>query len=258
MSVPAIAQASAAQFYAILEAASKDPKLAGTIGASLFSFYNRPEIKTRWMAAPASTAIRFHHAFDGGLLHHTLEVFRAAQITADALAMQANFVFDGKLGWKFTNTAAGFLPYIDLLATVALHDLSKIGDTFGIPRFEPNLIKKGTERSTAIPYATSEKIGKFMVLAPPTATAAQVQGLYLGEEAMEWVPDGVQSLSIVRALDPALFSVLNDGIKFAIIHHDGAYGKGRRLLTGNETPLQMIMHFADMWSSRMNREEYRG
>lgn len=243
-------------FYSLLEAASKDSRLGGTVGPALFSFFNRPEIKTRWLAAPASTAVRFHHAFDGGLVVHTVDVFRLAQIVADSLGEKTGPT--EICGWKFTRTPAGFVPYINLLATVALHDLSKIGDAFGIPRFEPNMIKNGTVRSDKIPYATSEKIGKFTVLAGPSAPATTTQAMYLAEQAMEWVPDGVQSLSIVRAVDPALFGLLSDDVKFSIIHHDGAYGKGRRLLTGNETPLQMLMHFADMWSSRMNKEEYQG
>ena len=63
---------------------------------------------------------------------------------------------------------------------------------------------------------------------------------------------------MVKAYSPELFASLSDDVKFAVIHHDGAYGKGRRLLTGNESPLQMILHFADMWSSRLNQEQYRG
>jgi len=254
---PSIVQSQIAMFYSLLEAAAKDQRLGGVIGPSLFSFFHRPEIKTRFTAAPASTALRFHHAFDGGLVAHTVEVFRIAQITAGALGELVNDP-QSLTGWRFTSTPAGFLPYIDLLAAVALHDLNKIGDAFGLPYFEPNMIKNGTVRSDKIPYASSEKIGKFATQAGPSSPAPIVQGLYLGEEAMEWAPDGVHSLSVVRAVDPMLFGLLNDGIKFAIVHHDGAYGKGRRKLVGNETPLQMVMHFADMWSRRMNKEEYRG
>lgn len=255
---PSIVQTQIAMFYSLLEAAAKDTRLGGAIGPTLFSFFNRPEVKPRFLAAPASTALRFHHAFDGGLVVHTVEVFRSAQIVANTLGELAGTNGEPVVGWRFTKTPAGFLSYIDLLAAVALHDLNKIGDAFGLPYFEPNMIKNGTVRSDKIPYASSEKIGRFSTQAGPSSPQATVQGLYLGEQAMEWAPDGVHSLSLVRAIDPALFGMLNDGVKFAILHHDGAYGKGRRLLTGNETPLQMILHFADMWSSRMNKEEYRG
>lgn len=247
-----------AMFFSLLEQAGSLPELGGNLGVALRSFFNRAEIKARFVSAPASTAVRFHHAYDGGLVLHTVETFRIAQLVADALGRKDTI--NGQTGWVFSNTPAGFVPYIDLMATVFLHDLNKIGDALGAPRFVPNMLKSGA-RSDKIPYETNAKVGKFSQAmanafapdAPPT-----LQAFYLAEESMEWVPDGVQSLSIVRALDPSLFSFLSDGVKFAIIHHDGAYGKGRRLLTGNETPLQMLMHFADMWSSRMNKEEYRG
>ena len=260
MSSPLVSS-QVAMFYSLLEAAAADPKLGGNLGVALNIFFNRGDIKARWISAPASTAVRFHHAYDGGLVVHTVETFRIAQIVAGALGRYDTL--NGQHGWMFSSTPAGFVPYIDLLTTVALHDLSKIGDTFGESRFVPNMIKNGTVRSDKIPYETSGKIGKFMGLSAPAGsptanTPPSLQALYLAEEAMEWVPDGTQSLSIVRALDPSLFSFIGDAVKFAIIHHDGAYGKARRLLTGNETPLQMIMHFADMWSSRMNKEEYRG
>lgn len=39
----------------------------------------------------------------------------------------------------------------------------------------------------------------------------------------------------------------------AILYHDGLYGENADQVMGNETPLLIIMHFADMMSSRLAR-----
>lgn len=44
---------------------------------------------------------------------------------------------------------------------------------------------------------------------------------------------------------------LTDDEIWAIIHHNGLYSDLRYNLTGKETELQMIIHFADMWASRI-------
>lgn len=236
------------QFYSLLSTAAEQPRLGGKQAEALLGFFNNPEIKNRFVSAPASTALRFHHAFEGGLLVHTLEVFRAAQLTADSLGSNAEV--NGVHGWLFKTT---FMPYFDLLAATMLHDLNKIGDASGNLLYVPNMIKNGTVRSDKIPYATSDKVGSFFFA--QHATAQEHQADFLASQGVDWVPDGLISLSLVKAYSPVLFDCLRDDVKFAIKHHDGAYGKGRRDLAGNETPLQMLLHFADMWSSRGGKQE---
>ena len=40
---------------------------------------------------------------------------------------------------------------------------------------------------------------------------------------------------------------------FAILYHDGLYPNDNNALKNNETPLTMILHWADMWSARMDQ-----
>lgn len=249
-------------FYQLLEAAATEPSLAqGYQMPGLLAFFNRPEIKSRFLKAPASSAVRFHHAYDGGLLVHTLEVFRTAQIVANALNMHEGMMKqNGQTGWLVTPGAAGFVSYSDLLTVVALHDLNKIGDMMGTEFYVPNMIKNGTVRSDKIPYVTNDSAWDFnrIHVGDDGQKPGQLQETFIASSSSEWIPDGVKSLSLVRAADPKLFATLSPDVTFSIIHHDGAYGRGRRQLNGNETPLQMLMHFADMWSSRLQAEVYRG
>ena len=44
---------------------------------------------------------------------------------------------------------------------------------------------------------------------------------------------------------------LTEDETWAILHHNGMYGDLKYTLQGKETPLYLIIHFADMWASRV-------
>lgn len=58
---------------------------------------------------------------------------------------------------------------------------------------------------------------------------------------------------MLAALDPDLHAALPPQVVNAILYHDGLYGENSDQVYGNETPLLIIMHFADMMSSRLAR-----
>ena len=60
----------------------------------------------------------------------------------------------------------------------------------------------------------------------------------------------------VAALLPGLYAVLNEEVRFAIRYHDGAYGCDKYEMGGKETALQMLLHAADMLSSRIGTLAY--
>ena len=105
-----------------------------------------------------------------------------------------------------------------IIITALLHDLGKMGD-FGKPNYTENYLKGG-ELSKAKPYTTNTNL------------------LYL--------PHEVRSVSIARR-----YIDLSEEEEFAIITHNGLYGDFRYVISGKETPLYMILHFADMWCSRV-------
>ena len=110
----------------------------------------------------------------------------------------------------------------DSLRIVTLiHDLGKMGH-HNKPNYVPCILKSG--KPSAKPFETNKEL------------------LY--------VPHEIESLAIASR-----FIELTEEEEFAILHHNGMYGDLKYQLTGKETPLQMLLHFADMWASRVIEKE---
>jgi 23S rRNA maturation-related 3'-5' exoribonuclease YhaM len=105
-----------------------------------------------------------------------------------------------------------------------LHDLGKAGD-FGKPNYVENYLKKCDKegnpiRSESKPY----EINKDLL----------------------YVPHEVRSISIASQ-----FIQLTEDEYFAILYHNGLYGDFKYDIQGKETVLYMLLHFADLWASRV-------
>ena len=103
-----------------------------------------------------------------------------------------------------------------------LHDLGKVGD-FGKPEYVPNVLKSG-EVSKTKPYEKNKDL------------------LYVDHE--------IRSVKLC-----AMFIDLTEEEEHAILYHNGLYGNLKYAISGKETPLYMIIHFADMWASRVIEKE---
>lgn len=99
-----------------------------------------------------------------------------------------------------------------------LHDLGKTGQ-FGKPNYIENVLKSG-KVSDSKPYTTNPDL------------------LYVDHE--------IRSIAIA-----SMFIDLTEDEQFAILYHNGMYGNLKYALSGKETPLYMIIHWADMWASRV-------
>lgn len=64
-----------------------------------------------------------------------------------------------------------------------------------------------------------------------------------------YVPHEVRSIAIISK-----FIELTEEEQFAILYHNGLYGE-LKSIRGKETPLYMILHFADMWACRVVESE---
>ena len=105
-----------------------------------------------------------------------------------------------------------------VMIAAGLHDLGKIGQ-FEKPLYVPKKLKDGS--TGKIPY----------------------------EQNKELLPVDHEIRSIAIA---SMFIDLTEDEQFAILYHNGLYGTvGKYTLQGKETPLFMILHWADMWSSRV-------
>ena len=105
-----------------------------------------------------------------------------------------------------------------LLICGLLHDLGKMGQ-YGKANYVPNVLKSG-KISESKPFETNKELLS--------------------------VPHEIRSVQIA-----AQFISLTEEESFAILHHNGMYGDLKYQLQGKETPLQMLLHFADMWVSRV-------
>lgn len=123
---------------------------------------------------------------------------------------------------------ADAIPYESLVICSLLHDLGKCGD-FGKPNYVENYIKSRKKneageyemvRSEKKPYETNKDL------------------LY--------VPHEVRSVKIASK-----FIELTEEEEFAILYHNGLYGDFKYAIQGKETPLYLLLHFADMWASRV-------
>lgn len=97
-----------------------------------------------------------------------------------------------------------------------LHDLGKAGQ-FGKPAYIPN---------PDLPFDA-----------------------FVTNKNMLYVPHEVRSIAIASR-----FIELTEEEQFAILYHNGMYGE-LKAFKGNETPLLLILHFADMWAARVMEKE---
>lgn len=113
-----------------------------------------------------------------------------------------------------------------------LHDIGKMGQ-FGKPNYVPNMLKGRATKANPNPepYQSDKK---------PFATNPEL--LFVDHE--------VRALSIISK-----YIDLTEEEQQAILWHNGLYGPFKYEIQGKETPLYMILHFADMWASRIVEAE---
>lgn len=104
-----------------------------------------------------------------------------------------------------------------VIISACLHDLGKMGQ-FDKPLYIQNLLKSGA-------------VGK--------------QPYKVNSDLLD-IPHEVRSIMIAQT-----FIDLTEEEQFAILYHNGLYGDFKYEISGKETPLYMIIHFADMWASRV-------
>lgn len=105
-----------------------------------------------------------------------------------------------------------------VIISAALHDLGKVGQ-FGKQNYVPNILKGG-KASEAKPY----KINPDLL----------------------YVPHEIRSITLAT-----LYIDLTEEEQFAILYHNGLYGSLKYDISGKETPLYMILHWADMWATKV-------
>lgn len=173
----------------------------------------------RWMndngffTAPCSGG--YHLAEEGGLMAHSLNVLSIMQDMSFLMC-------DGAMPLDMETRNS-------IIICALLHDLGKCGD-HGKANYVPNMIKDGrpTKAEPEQKYKQSED--------KPFKTNPELM----------YVPHEVRSVAIASR-----FISLTEDEEWAILMHNGLYGDFRYGIQGKETPLYLLLHFADMWASRV-------
>lgn len=113
-----------------------------------------------------------------------------------------------------------------IIITAILHDLGKMGD-YGKPNYVENVLKKTGKRSESKPFETNK--------------------------ALCYVPHEIRSAIIAER-----YIKLTEEEEHAIIYHNGMYSDLKYSFQGHETRLDLLLHFADMWCSRVTEVSEEG
>lgn len=153
-----------------------------------------------------------HLAKEGGLAEHSWNV-------------------NGIMNAMYETVVGGdcVIPQYSIDIVSLLHDLGKCGD-YGKPNYVENWIKDG--RPTK---AEPEQKYKISETKP-----------FKANPDLLYIPHEVRSVKIASQ-----FIRLTEYEEQAILYHNGLYGDFRYAVQGNETPLYLLLHSADMWSSRV-------
>lgn len=157
-----------------------------------------------------------HLAKEGGLAEHSLNVF----------GLMHGIRNEGVLGSNFD------MPTDSIAICGLLHDLGKCGD-YGKPGYVPNMLKGRATKASPNPGPHQSDKKPFKVNG----------GLFP-------IDHEVRSVKIASK-----FIELTEEEELAILWHNGLYGNFKYQIQGKETPLYMLLHFADMWASRVIEEE---
>lgn len=124
-----------------------------------------------------------------------------------------------KIGGPITTGDRGIgIRYDSKTITGLLHDIGKAAYR-DKPNYIPNILKTTKKQSEDKPYKSND------------------ERLY--------IPHEIVSLQIINK-----YIELTEEEEFAILYHNGMYVSSGRDISGKERPLQLLLHFADLWVSR--------
>lgn len=155
-----------------------------------------------------------HLAKEGGLAEHSLNVLGVMQDASFLLCKGPESLSKGEQD--------------AIIICSLLHDLGKCGD-YGKPGYVPNMIKsRKKDENGEYPLIQSES-KPFEVNKDLTAIDHEVRSVKIASKFIE----------------------LTEDEELAILWHNGLYGTFKYQIQNKETPLYLLLHFADMWASRV-------
>ena len=203
----------------------------------LIAFLRSGDIRLKFETSPGSTSKQYHHAYSGGLIEHCDQLFQIAKKFWNSIEDQV----DCSLG--------------EVLTVATLHDFNKVADASGRPKYVDHFLKSGS-LSEAKPFKINTEYGVWNHTATDPDNLGDPRALEYFLHHAELKPSGRESLMTIQAFGPEVFAKLTEAEVFAIIYHGGAYETSRFELAGKENSLQIIIHAADMLSSRYDQLDW--
>ena len=160
----------------------------------------------------------FHLAYEGGLAEHSLNVMEQALKLAETLDRERKMINRDSV----------------IIASL-LHDLGKTGQ-FGKANYVPNMLK-----------------GRATKANPDPVPKQSEKKPYITNPDLLYVDHEIRSIQIASQ-----FIELTEDESYAILNHNGMYSNLRYAYSGKETPLNLVIHWADMWAARVIETEETG
>lgn len=124
------------------------------------------------------------------------------------------------------------IPSDSLIICTILHDIGKAGQ-YGKPGYIPKMLKGRATKANPNPEPTQSTAEPF---------TSNPELLYIDHE--------IRSISIISK-----YIDLTEEEQQAILWHNGLYGPFKYEIPGKESKLYMVLHWADMWASRVIENE---
>ena len=153
----------------------------------------------------------YHLAYPGGLADHSLNVCELALKLMDTLCDEETQVDRNSV----------------IIASL-LHDLGKEGQ-FGKPEYVPNMVKGRATKTVPNPEPKQSDKKPFKVNPELLKVEHEIRGIQIASQYIE----------------------LTEEESYAILNHNGMYSVLKYTYSGRETPLNLIIHWADMWAARV-------
>ena len=133
-----------------------------------------------------------------------------------------------EVAMDLSNVLCDMEPKESIVIVSLLHDIGKMGQ-FDKPNYVPNMLRGRATKANPNPELYQSE-------AKP----------YISNPELMYVDHEVRALAIISK-----FIDLTEEEQQAILWHNGLYGPFKYEIQGKETPLYMILHWADMWASRV-------
>lgn len=172
--------------------------------------------RSGFFKAPCSS--QHHLAKEGGLAEHSYNVYKIA-VNIYSILLSG---IDGSIPKEKEDS---------LIICCLLHDLGKMGQ-FDKENYVPNMLKGRATKANPDPEPKQSETKPYKTNPDLMYVDHEIRSVVIAQQHIDLTEEEQQ----------------------AILWHNGLYGTFKYQIQGKEFPLYLILHFADMWASRVIEE----